>query len=119
MVVADDLTGANAVGVLMAKENYRTYSITNAEKLDAVGLRDCECIVYPTESRSIPPQEAYDRVFKAARSLRSPDVQVYVKRIDTTLRGNLGSETDAMLDAHFGVCCGRGTEIDFDWQTIG
>ncbi|MDR1178045.1 MAG: four-carbon acid sugar kinase family protein [Spirochaetaceae bacterium] len=99
VVVADDLTGANAVGVLMTKVNYRTYSITDGEKLDVKKLADCECVVYPTDSRSIPAGEAYERVYKATLALKSGDVRVYTKRIDTTLRGNLGSETDGMLDA--------------------
>jgi uncharacterized protein YgbK (DUF1537 family) len=56
-------------------------------------------VVYPTDSRSIPAGEAYEKVYKAVLALKSDDVKVYTKRIDTTLRGNLGSETDAMLDA--------------------
>jgi uncharacterized protein YgbK (DUF1537 family) len=99
VVVADDLTGANAVGVLMTKARYRTYSITNGETPDVKNFTDCECVVYPTDSRSIPAREAYDRVYKAVLALASDQVKVYTKRIDTTLRGNLGAETDGMLDA--------------------
>ena len=47
----------------------------------------------------MPPEEAYRRVYNATRKLMSPDVKVYSKRVDSTLRGNLGAETDAMLDA--------------------
>ena len=99
IVIADDLTGANATGVLMAKMNYRTYTVMNEERLNMDGLADCDCVVYPTDSRSIAPELAYNRVFNAASILKSPDAKVYSKRIDSTLRGNLGYETDALLDA--------------------
>ena len=52
----------------------------------------------PTESRAIDPREAYDRVKNALAVTRDDGVKLYAKRIDSTLRGNLGSETDAFLD---------------------
>jgi uncharacterized protein YgbK (DUF1537 family) len=99
VVIADDLTGANATGVLMAKSGYKTVTVMNINEFDE-GARDaCDCVIYPTDSRSIPEKEAYRRVFTAARRLSGGGVKVYSKRIDTTLRGNLGAETDALLDA--------------------
>ncbi|MDR2478171.1 MAG: four-carbon acid sugar kinase family protein [Treponema sp.] len=97
-IVADDLTGANATGVLLTKQNYRTYTITGAENFDKRVLSDCDCVVFPTDSRSIEPADAYTRVSSAVGLLKTGSVKVYTKRIDTTLRGNLGAETDAMLD---------------------
>jgi uncharacterized protein YgbK (DUF1537 family) len=99
VVVADDLTGANAAGVLMTKGGFKTYSIIDPENMDLSLPGDCQCVVYPVDSRGLPGKDAYDRVFKAVKALRSADVKVYAKRIDTTLRGNPGFETDAMLDA--------------------
>jgi uncharacterized protein YgbK (DUF1537 family) len=99
VVVADDLTGANAAGVLLTKGGFRTYAVINPESADLPHLEDCQCVVYPTDSRSLPGKDAYDRVFNVVKALGSPAVKVYSKRIDTTLRGNLGFETDAMLDA--------------------
>jgi uncharacterized protein YgbK (DUF1537 family) len=96
VVVADDLTGANAVGVLLTKKGFRAYSLINPESTD---LENCQCVIYPTDSRSLQGKDAYDRVFNAVKALGSPEVKVYSKRIDTTLRGNPGFETDAMLDA--------------------
>lgn len=99
IVIADDLTGANATGVLLAKADYRTYTVMNEERLNLSSLADCDCVVYPTDSRSIAPGLAYNRVFNVTGILKSSDTLVYSKRIDSTLRGNLGSETDGMLDA--------------------
>ena len=98
LIIADDLTGANATGVLLHKAGYSAYTV-----LELDGAKDiqseCDCLLYPTNSRSRTSEEAYRRVFEATKKLKSADTKVYAKRIDSTLRGNLGRETDAMLDA--------------------
>ncbi len=99
VVIADDLTGANATGVLIKKLNYSTYTVMNTERLELNKLSESDCILYPTDSRAIDPQLAYNRVYNVAKLLKDDQVKVYSKRIDSTLRGNLGSETDALLDA--------------------
>lgn len=99
VVIADDLTGANATGVLLKKSNYNAYTVLNSERLDLNLLSKSDCIVYPTDSRSISPAIAYNRVYNVANLLKNDNIKVYSKRIDSTLRGNLGSETDAFLDA--------------------
>ena len=99
IVIADDLTGANATGVLLKKSNYNAYTVLNSERLDLKLLSDSDCIIYPTDSRAIESSIAYNRVYNVAKLLKNDNVKVYSKRIDSTLRGNLGSETDAILDA--------------------
>lgn len=99
VIIADDLTGANATGVLMTKLDFKTYTVTNQERLDLSNLSNCDCVTYPTDSRSVDSKIAYNRVYNVASILKCPDVKLYSKRIDSTLRGNLGSETDALLDA--------------------
>lgn len=99
IVVADDLTGANATGVLLKKMNYQTYTVMNLERLELSLADDCDCIMYPTDSRGITAAAAYNRVYNVTKLLKNDEVKVYGKRIDSTMRGNVGSETDAMLDA--------------------
>jgi uncharacterized protein YgbK (DUF1537 family) len=99
VVIADDLTGANATGVLLRKSNYNAYTVLNSERLDLKLLSDSDCIIYPTDSRAIEPSVAYNRVYNVAKLLKNDNIKVYSKRIDSTLRGNLGSETNAILDA--------------------
>lgn len=98
VVIADDLTGANATGVLLKKMNYKAYTVMNMERIELSALSDCDCLLYPTDSRGVDADLAYNRVYNVCSLLRSDNVKVYSKRIDSTLRGNLGSETDAMLD---------------------
>ena len=99
VVIADDLTGANATGVLIKKLNYSSYTVMNTERLELSQLPQSDCILYPTDSRAVDPLIAYNRVYNVAKLLKDERVKVYSKRIDSTLRGNLGSETDALLDA--------------------
>ncbi len=98
VVIADDLTGANATGVMLKKRNLRTISLMNLDRVDFKSLSNYDAITYPTESRSIDKELAYNRVHNIAMLVKSPDIQLYSKRIDSTLRGNLGSEIDAILD---------------------
>lgn len=98
VVIADDLTGANATGVLLKKMNYEAYTVMNTERIELSTLTDCDCVLYPTDSRGIEPKMAYNRVYNVCSLLKGDGVKVYSKRIDSTLRGNLGRETDAMLD---------------------
>ncbi len=99
VVIADDLTGGNATGVMISGYGYDTYSIVNMDGLDPNNMPDCDCIVYPTNSRQANPETAYNLVYNATKFFMNDNIKVYSKRIDSTLRGNLGSETDAMLDA--------------------
>lgn len=98
VVIADDLTGANATGVLLKKMNYKAYTVMNAERIELSALSECDCVLYPTDSRGVDREIAYNRVKNVCSLLKSEEVKVYAKRIDSTLRGNLGAETDAMLD---------------------
>ena len=97
-VIADDLTGGNATGVLLAEMGYKSFTILNEQ---GTASKDCDCVIYPTDSRSISPEEAYSRVRNITRSLydTKDTIKIWSKRIDSTLRGNIGSETDAMIDS--------------------
>lgn len=99
IVIADDLTGANATGVLLKKMNYQTYTVMNSERLELSLFDSCDCVMYPTDSRGVSRPLAYNRVFNVTNLLKEDGVKVYAKRIDSTMRGNVGSETDAILDA--------------------
>lgn len=98
VVIADDLTGANATGVLLKKMDYSAYTVMNAERLELTSAKDCDCLLYPTDSRGVDADVAYNRVYNVCGLLKSDEVKLYSDRIDSTLRGNIGSEADAMLD---------------------
>ena len=97
--VADDLTGATTTGVLLARSKARTAVFFNegaAEK--AEGIDELDAILISSNSRPLPANEAYDKVKSATIALKRMGVEYFSKRIDTTLRGGVGVEIDAMLD---------------------
>ena len=53
VIIADDLTGANATGVLLKKTNYNAYTVMNTERIELTKLDQSDCIVYPTDSRAV------------------------------------------------------------------
>jgi len=89
-VIADDLTGAMDTGLQFAKCGLETEVI-----LSQGSLSRAEAAVLSTESRDVSAAEAYHRVRVLGRQLR--DHLVY-KKIDSTLRGNIGPELDGLLD---------------------
>ena len=89
-IIADDLTGALDTGVQFSKQGLQTVVVLDGELPKGVDV-----LVTDTESRSDPPNEAYEKVRKASR--RFERVPIY-KKIDSTLRGNVGPELEAIMD---------------------
>ena len=97
--VADDLTGATTTGVLLARSKARTAVFFNEEAaVKAEGVEDLDAILISSNSRPLPANEAYEKVKSATAALKRMGVKYFSKRIDTTLRGGVGVEIDAMMD---------------------
>jgi len=99
-VIADDLTGAMDTGVGLAQAGLSaviSFSSTTHLESDAV--------VVTTDSRAESATAAYRRVKLAGERFR--DYYIY-KKVDSTLRGNVAAELQALLDAtgaaHAVVC---------------
>ncbi len=99
-IVSDDLTGATTVGTLLARGKAEAAVFFDAESVpESKELKKLDAVLISTGSRSFPPLKAYEKVKKAAEILKSTGVLYFQKRIDTTLRGGIGVEIDAMLDS--------------------
>lgn len=97
--VADDLTGATTTGVLLARSKARTAVFFNEEAAEkAEGLDELDAVLISSNSRALPANEAYEKVKSGTQALKRMGVKYFSKRIDTTLRGGVGIEVDAMLD---------------------
>ena len=96
LVVADDLTGANATGALFARRGLRTICVAEVSSLRRFAP-NFDVLVMNTATRHASEGEAAERV-RAAIEAASP-VRLVVKRTDTTLRGNIGAELEAALSA--------------------
>ncbi|NGX93854.1 MAG: four-carbon acid sugar kinase family protein [Candidatus Afipia apatlaquensis] len=97
--VADDLTGATTVGVLLARSGIATAAFFNENCAMSGNCNlNYEAIIVSTNSRGITKEKAMEKVKIATSNLKKMGIRQFSKRIDTTLRGNIGEEIDAMLD---------------------
>ncbi len=95
-VVADDLTGAMDTGVQFARCGLHTEVMLGQR----VGAR-VQAVVVSTDSRDTSATEAYRRARTFGRQLRN---RLVYKKIDSTLRGNIGPELEGLLDG-LGLAC--------------
>ncbi|MFC4081221.1 four-carbon acid sugar kinase family protein [Amycolatopsis samaneae] len=100
LVLGDDLTGSNATGALYARFGLRAVSVSAPLTPSSPCVRadsGIDALVVNLGTRHADPARAMAAV-RAAIELAGP-VELTVKRVDTTLRGNVGAETEAVLDA--------------------
>ena len=92
-IIADDLTGANDTGVQFRKFGLRSLVLF---KLEQDGwIQDADVIVVDTDSRTLPPSIGAERIRAVCRTLVGIGVRNFYKKIDSTLRGNIGAEIAA------------------------
>lgn len=97
-IIADDLTGSADSAVQFVKKGMVSAVAVPGVKLGQV--KDCEVIVVDSETRDIRAQDAYDKVSQTVKSLLElkNDLLIY-KKVDSTLRGNIGAELEAAYTA--------------------
>lgn len=95
IVIADDMTGANDTGAMLADQGFRASSSPTAQVSGA--LRYAEALTIHADSRAMPQQDVYNCV-RALTEAYGRSAALLSKRIDSTLRGNVGAEIDAVLD---------------------
>jgi D-threonate/D-erythronate kinase len=95
-IVADDLTGATTVGVLLARAGISTAAFFNEKSLDKDSGH--VAMVLSSDSRALNKEVAQQKVKSAVAALKEKGAVYFSKRIDTTIRGGIGFEVDAMLE---------------------
>ncbi len=99
--IADDLTGATDLSLMLTKEGLRVVQSTGVPSgnLDLDGV---DALVIALKSRSIPAGEAVALSLEAAHALRALGTQrllfKYCSTFDSTDEGNIGPVTEALLD---------------------
>ncbi|WP_195516082.1 four-carbon acid sugar kinase family protein [Paraclostridium bifermentans] len=96
VIIADDLTGANDTGAILAQDGFTVGTILKTEDMDKFSDFDVLCI--STNSRGISKEEAYEIVKKSVLLFEEKKNLLFSKRIDSTLRGNVGSEIDSIIE---------------------
>lgn len=99
LIIADDLTGAMDAAGPFAAHGLRTWVVACPDDCDARTFADAQVVSVNTESRHLGAAEAAARVAECHRRVDGRSFAVAVKKIDSTLRGNLVAETAAMLRA--------------------
>ncbi len=99
VIIADDLTGANDTALQYFKRGCSTKIIIDCLQ-DFSDTDDVSIWAISTESRNVSKEEAVNRVLLVAEKLKEVlGVENFYKKIDSTLRGNVGVEIIAMLEA--------------------
>ena len=98
-MLADDFTGSLDTGVQFAKQSVPTLVSTRIEVLDQGVDEEISAVVLDLETRHLSPTEAAVRVRRAVQLAQRKGVESFYKKTDSTLRGNIGSELAALLDA--------------------
>jgi len=98
--VADDFTGTASAGVFVAKSHARTGLFFDTKAVEDFHDADrLDAVYVSSNSRHLKPEAAYKEVASTTAALKKLGAQYFSKKIDTTLRGGIGSEIDAMLDS--------------------
>ena len=100
LVIADDLTGAADTGVQFVIRGLNTCLISpdSVRPIDFSRYLKRDVLVVNTHSRSLNARQASERITLLLKDYRRDLFPLVYKKIDSTLRGNMGSEIDALLE---------------------
>ena len=99
IIVADDLTGAMDVAGPLASRGRSTWVVATVDGCTLATLPAADVVSINADSRHLSEERAALRVRSVVRDLVRPDSEILIKKIDSTLRGNVVVETLAMLEA--------------------
>lgn len=98
-IIADDLTSATDCGIQVARSGTGTIVILGEYSISR-NVHGNSVISVDTDTRSVPAGEAYHIVKEVATKIRADGYGKIYKSFDSTLRGNLGAEIDAVMDVY-------------------
>ncbi|MCM5554808.1 four-carbon acid sugar kinase family protein [Pleomorphomonas sp. NRK KF1] len=95
-IIADDYTGAGDAGIHFARFGRKIELLLHADAIDRRCLDNTD-IALTSETRFLNPAEAGNVVLDMVRRCRAVGYERIFKKIDSTMRGNPGSEVEAVL----------------------
>lgn len=99
LIIADDFTGALDTGVQFAAAGVQVKVITKADcDLERISP-EIRVLVLDAETRHLDAEAAYAAVYETVRRARKAGIPHILKKTDSALRGNVGAELSALLDA--------------------
>ena len=104
-IIADDLTGANDTGVQFAKNGYKTKVLILDDEFKNIEFENNhDVLVIDTETREVEENVARNKLTKILQEIKVSEKDIIYKKIDSTLRGNIGAEIEEImkiLNKHF------------------
>ncbi len=98
-VVADDITGANDIGAMLAKNGYVSVVISLADQPTKADFDGADALIINTGSRLDAPEDAAGKSAEAARLLDALGCERIHTKTCSVFRGNIGASFDAVQDA--------------------
>ncbi len=99
IVVADDLTGAMDAAGPLAARGLTTWTVVSPNDCDPAQVSGADMLSINAESRHLDAGTAQKRIRAIASRFIADRPEILFKKIDSTLRGNVVTETLALLDA--------------------
>jgi uncharacterized protein YgbK (DUF1537 family) len=99
LIIADDFTGALDTGVQFATSGANTRVVTSVDYDFCQIDPEVQVLVMDAETRHLSAKEAYDIVYDITKRAVAQKIPYLYKKTDSALRGNIGSELTAMLEA--------------------
>ncbi len=99
LILADDFTGALDTGVQFAEEGAATLVVTDPNYDFSPPPGGENVIVFDTETRHVSPEAAYRTISHAVSLAKGAGISYFYKKTDSALRGNIGAELAALMDA--------------------
>lgn len=97
LILADDFTGALDTGVQFSGKGIRTQVVVSGHWVEPDS--DCDVMVIDVETRHVPKEKAYEIVNDVCQRAVKYGIRCFYKKTDSALRGNVGSELQAAVDA--------------------
>ena len=91
LIIADDFTGSNDTGVQIRRRGIPVRVVFSGS-----GVTGKDSCVIDTESRALPEDQAFQRVASETKGIPFDNFFQVIKKVDSTLRGNIGAETRAL-----------------------
>lgn len=95
LIVADDFTGANDTGVQICRRGIPVRVLFSSS-----GISGGESCVLDTESRGLPAAAAFRKLAAECAAIPFDNFSRVIKKVDSTLRGNIGAETRALFQRY-------------------
>lgn len=99
LIISDDFTGALDTGVQLSAGGAATYVTLDSEFNMSDFAQDIDVLVINTETRHSDQEQAYKKVFSITKRALNAGIPYIYKKTDSVLRGNIGAEIAAVLNA--------------------